>query len=266
MNRITRTAVRFLSFVMLAGLLAPDAGATPVPGAVLWVDASTLAGADGSTVSNLANLGTGGGTFSSGSCTLNTSGINGKKALEFDGTDDYLRSTTAYANSGNVLTMFVVTKRISNNGNGKGVVSCVKYGWADWNHPECFFVDTSDSAGKLALVRSGTPGYVVVDHQSAIGTPFISTAVFTGSAGILYIKTSESSYNGSFASSNNFEMTTTALGCRQEYTASYFNNINIGEVLIYNSALSDTDRLAVESYLAVKWWGVKVEGTALIVR
>jgi hypothetical protein len=90
---------------MLAALLAPDAGALPpVPGAVLWVDASTLSTGtfDAASIA-VTNLGTQGGTFSAGPYSVNATGINGKPALEFDGTDDYLQSTNAYSNSGTYL-------------------------------------------------------------------------------------------------------------------------------------------------------------------
>jgi len=223
----------------------------PVTGAVLWVDASTLsAGSFDAATTPVNNLGTRGGSFNAGPYSVNATGINGKPALQFDGIDDYLKSTDAYANSGNVLTLFVVTKRISDNGTIKGVVSCIKAGWADWNHVECFSVLTAGTSGYLGLSRNQAG--VDVAHP-AIGTPFISTAVFSGSTGNHYIKTSASSYSGSFTSSGNFDITSTVLGARQEAEVKNFNNINIGEVLIYNSALSDSDRLAVEAYLAAKW-------------
>ena len=73
MHRITRTAARFVCFVMLAALLAPDAGALPpVPGAVLWVDVSTLSTGtfDAASIA-VTNLGTQGGTFSAGPYSVN---------------------------------------------------------------------------------------------------------------------------------------------------------------------------------------------------
>ena len=66
-------------------------------------------------------------------------------------------------------------------------------------------------------------------------------------------KAPSGSSSASIGSSDSFGCTQTVLAARQEPEVRNYSNINIGEVLIYNSALSTADQEAVESYLAAKW-------------
>jgi hypothetical protein len=96
--------------------LASTGAAPPVAGAVLWVDASTLATGTGISAATtpVANLGSQGGSFNIGVYDVVANGISTQNALRFNGAAGrYLKSTNAYTNTGTTLTMFTVSQRIS---------------------------------------------------------------------------------------------------------------------------------------------------------
>ena len=276
MSRIASTAVRFLSFVMLAALLAPDAGALP-PAPVLWVDASTLAtGANiDAATTPVSNLGSQGGSFNVGTYDVEASGIGNLNTLKFNGANQYLKSMNAYSNSGTELTMFMVQQRITDKGEYSGSLAGTFPGTKDFQDVKNF----TYHQGGGTMYGERTNSLPSIAHPGN-GVPFIGTMKFDNVNCTHYQKTSSASSSNSVANSGTFGCTQTALAARlaadPDGAIGNYNNVNIGEVLIYNSALSTTDREAVEAYLAVKWgisagipggppW-IPAEGTALIVR
>ena len=236
--------------------LASTGAAPPVAGAVLWVDASTLATGTGvsAVTTPVTNIGSQGGTFNDGAYDVVSNGIGSNNALRFNGTNQYLRSTNAYTNTGATLTMFFVSQRITTGEEYDGSLSCIIPGTKDFADLRCFTY-SQDGSGGPAGERSGS---LPAQTAAGNGVPFIGTLKFDGTNVTHYQKTPTTITSSTAAKSGNFGCTTTALAARQagdNPTGSIgsFSNIFIGEVLVYNSALNDTDRLAVISYLSTKW-------------
>lgn len=235
--------------------LASAGAAPPVAGAVLWIDASILATGTGinAATTSVANLGSQGGTFNVGGYDVVANGIGTQNALRFNGTNQYLKSTNAYTNTGTTLTMFVVAQRISTGSNFFGYLSCIFPGTLDYNDVRNFTY-TQTSPSTMVGERNGAR-LATLTHAGNDVT-FIGTFKFDGTNLTHYQKTTAASTSASSASSGTFGCTSTALAARQAGSGGTINlyvHTFIGEVLIYNSALNDTDRLAVVSYLSTKW-------------
>lgn len=239
----------------LAKIMTLDVPASgpPVSGAVLWIDGSVLsAGSYDASTTPVTNLGTQGGSFTSGPYAVEAAVINGKNALKFDGVDDYLKSVNAYTNTGTALTMFVVQRRISDKGQYSGSLACVKAGTNNDYDLASNFTYHQVPGGNMGGQRASVdlPSHA----HPGNGVTSIGTFKFDNVNCTHYQKTSSSSVSGSVASSGSFDCSQTVVAARWYSSAiNSVNNIYVAEVLVYNTALNDTDRLAVESYLATKW-------------
>jgi hypothetical protein len=227
----------------------------PVSGYVLWVDASVLATGTGinAATTPVSNLGSQGGSFNSGGYDVVASGIGSKNALKFNGTDQHLLSTNAYSNSGTTLTMFVVQKRISDKGNYSGSLASIQDGdWNDYDLTRNFTYHQLPTTGNMGGQRASADMYGHTHPGNDVA--YIGTFKFDNVNCTHYQKTSSASVSGSVASTGSFNFNKTVLAARWYSSAvNSRNNIYIGEVLIYNSALNDTDRGSVVDYLSTKW-------------
>jgi hypothetical protein len=227
----------------------------PVSGAVLHIDASLLGTGTGinAATTPVSNLGSQGGSFNSGGYDVEASGIGTKNALKFNGTDQHLLSTDAYTNTGTTLTMFVVQQRISDKGQYSGSLASVENDDAnDYNQVRNFTYHQMPTTGNMGGQRLNADMHTIAHPGNAVA--YIGTFKFDNTDCTHYQRKTGSSTSGSVASTGSFDCNKTVLAARWYSSAvNSRNNIYIGEVLIYNTALSDTDRLAVENYLAAKW-------------
>lgn len=241
-----------------------------VSGLQLWLDASasdtlydatsggSLVAADGA-VARWEDKSSNGRHFtqsSSGSRPLRkTSQQNGKDTLLFDGTNDVLLGPDFgdYLQSGQAATVFMVMKA-SSTGRRHELINKqnVLAGWRfliESDNKATLFCD-SDASNRTTVAASTATtvsGYTLLAWRASGGSLTSSASMFRNGASISTATT------GSVASVPDTSEVM-AIG------AAYANNTifdslngNIGEVIIYNAALSDTDRAAVESYLMTKW-------------
>jgi hypothetical protein len=182
---------------------------------------------------------------------------NGKDTLLFDGTNDFLDgSDFSDADSGG-LTVFVVYKRnatgavheILTKGNTNGVGWFVRHANSDTLR---FDID-GGSGNTMARATSATvsaASYAVVGLVASSGAYQSSVFYKNGSA----LGMASASTAGSGAQQPPSTTGIVRVGA-QEYQGAYYYHasVNVAEIIIYNAALSDTDRAAVESYLMTKW-------------
>ena len=225
----------------------------PVSGYVLWVDASVLATGTGINAATTAvnNLGSGGGSFNVGNYDVEASGIGTKNAFKFNGSNQWLESTNAMTNTGTALTAFIVESRIS-KANWKASLSCTDNSGTDHqNTPNCVILQ-NDGAGEggMILARNGDVSTVA---SPANGVDLIHTLRFDNTTGDQWITTSSGTNTAGGARTGSFDIKSVTIACRQSPAPDGYRNTYIGEVIIYNSALSTADRQSVENYLKAKW-------------
>ena len=226
---------------------------TLVSGAVLRVDASTLNTGTGINAATTAvsNLGSGGGSFNVGNYDVEASGIGTKNAFKFNGSNQWLESTNAMTNTGTALTAFIVESRIS-KANWKASLSCTDNAQTDHQSlPNCAILQ-NDGAGEggMILARNGDVSTVA---SPANGVDLIHTLRFDNTTGDQWITTSSGTNTAGGARTGSFDIKSVTIACRQSPAPDGYRNTYIGEVIIYNSALSTADRQSVENYLKAKW-------------
>ena len=159
---------------------------------------------------------------------------NGRAVVRFDGSDDFLRAVYTQAQP---VTIFMVAKatgvsaRYSFDGGGGSPGTAGSLYWAAANQLRIH-------AGTAQLATAGT---------SALNTWYVWSAIFNGaSSGLWQNGVSLIAANAGANTTGGFTLGATTGGSVPEAQ-------DVGEVLIYNSALSSTDRSTVETYLNGRW-------------
>ena len=186
-----------------------------------------------------------------------TSQQNGKDTLLFDGTNDFFEgSDFSDADSGG-MTVFLVYKRnatgaaheLLTKGNTSGVGYFIRHAASDTLR---FDIDrgSNNAMFRQTSAAVSAASYAVVGLVAVSGEYQSSLFYKNGSA----VGMAAASVTGSGAQQPPSTTGIVRVGA-QEYQGTYYfhANANIAEIIIYNSALSNTDRAAVEAYLISKW-------------
>jgi len=165
---------------------------------------------------------------------------NGLPIVSFDGTDDFLQKTTW---SGGVIsqpiTIFCVLKNRRSSSN------------------EEYFYDCG-SGNRTALLKSATDLYYpyaqgggYVTDISVDTTDFhYLTILYEGASSTFRLDGGDETDSGTVGS---VTMTGLTLAQRGDGVADRFSKCYIGEIIVYEADVSDSDRLGVETYLKQKW-------------
>lgn len=247
------------------GGLAKSFSPTDIAGLQLWLDATTglfdatsggsAVTTDGSAVARWEDQSGSGRHIVQAIVNdrpiLKTSIQNNKNILRFDGASDYLSRTDAFVYGAGSATVFCVVK--SSAGTDRRLIA---EGSSTSNNPIYSPIQSySLTATKLSsLVRdnAGTNLLAQSDYGIAFdGTFRLVGCVDTGSNYAGYI-------NKASSSNNNYTRTTLTLnrfsvGCLLRGSPVSFFSCDLGEVIIYDSALSTLNRQSVENYLYEKW-------------
>lgn len=219
----------------------------------LWLDASDAASISSSAgaVSQWADLSTNGRHANQSSAsakpTTGTVTIGGVNALSFDGGDSLLTAPAQFVSaSDGAFTAFAVVKFNTTSGTAS-IIDCDDE--VVPRHNQMIRRDTTN----VQSVR--IQGGVVVDAAgTAVGTsaPYVLTARQAATTLETWVNGSS---NGSSALTGTSATGTQALavGFHNLDAGWQFLNGHIAEIILYPSALSPTDRAAVEAYLSAKW-------------
>ena len=218
----------------------------------LWVDAADVAGtgvnpSDGSVVTTWADKSGGGRTATKvGNPTLSATGVNGKPGISLDGSSMGYRG--AVSTTGTVLTTFVVATLNSGTPVNGRLLSLTGATGVDYNNAGYIIPLLRNGSGQeVATFYNGSARSV--SSVPAYDTPFYATAVVDGTTNTTFVNGIAGTAS---AMSPTFAITKYAIGLQPNSDGDYWKGY-VSEVLIYTSALSSTNRLAVEAYLATKW-------------
>ena len=263
----------------------------------IWFDATALRGREGTVVSAVPNFGTAGGafttTFAFGQTgqapTFSAAGLAGKPALTFNGRQSL--ALAAYTNTSDQITVFTVLQcdayYPSEDGRGLWVgffSTCTpnadylgKYG-EDEMDPGSLHTsfaqqldetyNTVEKTFSRLSVRQGTRTLYTLDAQGQlpIGAPFLFAHRREGAAhaGSLYWdETAAEVTAGGTAETGAFTARLFSLGGRltwagQPNVGRMFTG-KIGELLVFDRALTSAETAFVKAYLKNKWFGTALD-------
>jgi hypothetical protein len=236
-----------------AGAVTPVTFPTDITGCALWLDASDLTSITKEVGTNLVSQwndksGNSRHATASGSNRPTHGSVtqNGRELLSFDGTATQMQIASTFMATANV-TIFAVAKY--NSGTYGAIITSKGSG------------DTSPSIQHL----NGTWQVSAVSSVATIGSAS-SHAVLTG---VINASAPSAFQNGLFGGSNaasgtlSSDATATCIGTYRSAVANVLNG-TIGEIVVFNTALSAADRARVEAYLAQRWGisGVHTQATS----
>ncbi len=228
------------------------AAASPVAGAVLWLDASQITGlSDGAAISTWTDA-TGNGY----NATQGTSGaqpiykaniLNGKPVVRFNGSQ-WMDVSGVHSLFGGVApaTMIVVHKNDTSAARYQVIFSILND-----TATRLYEIAADCRAPNTALgLRAGTS--VKYTNPSAPQNVYaIDSFVCTGTLGAMY-RNGTTLSSGVDLSTGVITVTRAAIGTRLSGTIEKTNG-DIAEIIVYATALSDANRQAVEAYLGTKY-------------
>ena len=188
----------------------------------------------------------------------------GRDVLRFDGSNDFLESTDFLdLTAGQAMTIIAVVKRSATNSTHAILTKYAQTNAADDNTADGWGLRL-ESTNRLIFFGGTDAG---AGNTVRLADSTVDASAFT----VLSVKVSAGAISGAtlYRNSSTIPSSATASGAETlESTAfpvligalMYTNNVpvqflngDIAEIIIYNAALSDTDRSAVESYLMSKW-------------
>lgn len=225
-----------------------------IDGLGLWLDAAAITGlVDGDPVSTWTNDGSAGdATQSSTARPLYKTGIvNGLPVVRFDGVDDWMSvadHTDIEMNANSTAFAVVVRRRSTPGGTyGAGIVS--KDAGATSAGAYYWYVTQDDNYPRLD--RPYIEGGLGSPTAPPLNTACMMALKVSGTTATHYLNgTSTATDTIAAGTANNNAL---RVGAFSDGALKQFAQFDFGELLIYNSALSDTDRAAVEDYLSAKW-------------
>ena len=271
---------------MIASSLAAESQMDPLLAtADIWMDSTRIHVSDGVSVPTVRNMGRCGGTFQKfsvgeagyipGVPTFVNAGINGKPALNFDGSQAL--NLHSYTNTGNELTAVIVYKPTQSR-------SCSPFSMTDVI-PDSTLPDTQQNGGitwdlkdglsmahlraetvtkryelnwisKFASQTAAETAPIILSHRRSSAGLHAGRAVYGVNASDV-VGASSSGYTANLAIRNVGLATRLFVNGAAMWTPTYSRQMKgrIGEFIVFSRYLSDAELLYVECYLRRKWFG-----------
>ena len=227
----------------------PPAASLPVTGAVLWLRASALASShnNGQPVAAWSEASLPGANVSQSNIihqpTFVANAFGAAPAVRFDGVDDFLGNPRTLLPGGATgSTHFAVLRDA-----GSTTICCS--GVTYWRSADVG-ISTRATGGSAVHILADGPGVDVEDTIDVLNRIVIADATYAA-AGTVRVSAAACSTNGTYSwppGAGRGVM----IGTRNNELQRYFKG-DIGEVIVYPRALSQTERAAVLAYLATQW-------------
>jgi hypothetical protein len=224
-----------------------------IGGCVLWLDSQDNTKFTFSSGSNIATWldksGVGNTATGTNSPVLTANLINGRQAVATANGPYFTGAMSITGATATTFAVAVTTATLPLSGYDQRLVTFANTTNVDYGRTDGAIALFNQSAtSKITTWRvTGNIG----TSNIATGVPFIACSKYDGTNGYLWENGSPGS-TASSPSSGNFSVTKYGIGEQANPTTEYWRGY-IGEIIVYNTALSDTDRRNVEGYLAQKW-------------
>jgi hypothetical protein len=242
---------------------------TSLLGLQLWLDAS-----DASTLYNATTGGSlvaadggvarwedksGNGNHATQSTAANrparrSSVVNSRDAIDFDGSNDGLsvNALSSIFNGVNKPFTVIAVAKTDVTNSTQDILSAGNSSNDDEN-ARCVWNNGSQKASIYRQPQDNNPGKSVSGGTSLGTTTRAVSFVFNASTGIVFVNGSSDSSATDLALGFSLPLNVVAVGFLPRLNSAVYFNGYICELTLYNSALSDTNRSVVESYLMSKW-------------
>jgi len=215
---------------------------------VIWLDANTIIQANGTQVSSFADVSGNGNNLSQGTFVkqplFNTAVVNGLPAVQFDGNNDLLARGATPALESTNLTYFIVFKRANLTSQ-----MLITAGYAS-NSPKW---RTYCNSGSNSLISAHFSPTIKHTSYTDAGTPtFISTHITPTQIRVYKLGVQQALTNAAYTAPTghqNLALGNTLVAGPNNYSLNGF----VAEVVVYNSALNNLQRIIVENYLGAKY-------------
>ena len=217
---------------------------TDVPGCQLWLDAAdqssmTLSGSSVTQWNDKSGNG-GNATRLTGDSYATLTTVSGNRILSFPGANALYRSPMVL--TGAAYTIFTISSLLSTGGNGSGYQRMINTDLRIFIGAVNGILGTFSGNGAWNDINPNTPNYTLL----GAGLQLV-TMVVSGSSLIPYI-------NGTAMDTKTGTTTaTTVLDIGGQQTNAQHWNGYIGDIIVFNTALTTSQRQQVEGYLAHKW-------------
>ena len=221
-----------------------------------WYKAESLSGSDGTAISSWADSSASNKAATQGTGAnqpVTKTGVFGNYgAARFDGINDSLVTTLnpPVGASPRTLVAVIANAAVSPNGGGSGLLTYghtnsygQTYGISLYMQPD-ESVNAGTGIGMMYHCYTGCP----TSHTSPTAAPMIISQVYDGTTDRMYI-------NGKLALSNTAALTTatnTPLTFASKILSGQYAKVDMGEVLVFSTALSTSEREKLECQLASK--------------
>jgi hypothetical protein len=216
---------------------------TDIAGLETWLKADAISASDGDPVATWEDSHTSNkdaAQATSGSRpTYQTSEINGLPVVRFDGTDDFM-TVAGIVNNDATRTLFCVVRLVALNSGDYVLAFATNAGIRNTSAYQ-YFANSGGTGVAIGANDVGGAHIIAIRWNS------------TGSADVYYDSGSATNFDPDDVYQAN---TPNALHLGSRVAGAIPSQVDFGEVLVYDSALSDTDLDDVRGYLSDKWLAV----------
>lgn len=222
-----------------------------------WLDATDAATLtlSGSEVSQWNDKSGNGVNFTQGTSanrpTLYTDPVTSNQFIRFDGSNDSMSVTNNFWEGKTAFTIFWVFKWNSGSTTDyEPIMTTTNTGLSNDNG-SFHYINPSDNGASYPLYSSNANNNYESSNSYTSGKTYIMEAFDSGSTYYIY---RNSSFEGSLAMSTTPGATANAvILLAYQVSPLRYAKFDIGEILVYSTALSDSDRTLVRNYLNTKW-------------
>jgi hypothetical protein len=229
-------------------VILPTSGFIPtsITGCQLWLD-----GSDRSTMTfsgaNITQWRDKSGNARNTTSVVGTpilTSLNDVQAISFTGTSDF---TGSIPGSGSALTVCIVGSRTAGAATNGGVVCFGRAGQPDWNDIRSLAITNGDTSLRVMLAtRTANTQFAYIGSQA-----FMYILIFDGTNVNTFLN--GGAIASPIANTETFAFTQYKIANRAGNTGNIRHTGTIGEVVVFNSALTVTQRQQMEGYLGNKW-------------